>query len=248
MINYTKKYSIEIEAEKILNALKEERKPIVNALKDFEEIITKRKNNNLIQNLLTLVAYLTKISKRKTLKNKYNGYTIGLNCNGLGYVGDWGFQLNDLCEKRYPEIEKLQDILIDDNLNLEISQEIVSNNRTNFMKLINKIKKIPILEKDYIKNMEVGKKIIVIFHKDIPEFMIDNEEINYKLINVSDFCKLDLKIKDLINAKILMENVDEIVAILKKAGRQVEDRITQESELNKFVADMLNVYQAMENI
>jgi len=247
-----KKYPIEIEAERILNALKKNNKSVIDALKDFDTATAKRVKGGFIHKLPTLVGHLTKVSKRKTLTGRYQSQKLGLNCNVLGYEGKWGSQLNSLCDARHIDIKTLWEIMTDDDLSLEVQQEIVSSNRTNFMKLVNRMKKASMPREDDIENIEVGEITIYFRGNKTPMLMTRGEEVNYKLIDENNFCELredrTFEVKTLIDAEILMENINEIVTAIGKAKKQVEDKTKEEAELSEFVTNMLNVFEAMENI
>ena len=252
-VSALKKYPIEIEAERILNALKQKNKPVITALKDFDTATAKRIEGGFVHKLPTLIGHLTKISKRKTLTGKHQDKKIGLNCNGLGHEVQWGSQLNNLCDNRHADIETLWGIITDDDLNLEIQQEIVSSNRTNFMKLVNKMKQTSMPREDDIKSIKIGGEIDIVFRGNkTPMLMTSDEEVDYKLIDENNFCELRedgiFEFKTLIDAEILMENIPEIVTALKEAKKQVEQKTKDEADLSKFVTNMLNVFEAMENI
>jgi len=247
-----KKYPIEKEAEKVLNALKEKGQPVINALKNYNIVVTRRRENWVMYKLPTLIRHLSKVSKRKTLEGRYDNLKLGLNCNGLGYEWRWGNQLNSFDNNTNFNIKMLWGIMTDDDLSLEIQQEIISSNRTNFMKLVNKMKKISMPTFNVCENIKAGDFTIVFDADKTPSFLLNDKVINCKLISEEDICEFQndqsFRIKDIVDAEILMENIDEIVNILEIAKKEVENKTKQEAELSDFIENLLNVFEAMEKI
>jgi len=241
------KTQIEIEADLIVNALKKNRAVIIDEIKRLKTAVDERNEKGIKAKLPFLIENLTKVSKRKTLEGRYNGYKLGINCNGLGYERKWEKQLNPFSEEQNNNM--LIGILKDDNLSLEISQEIVSSNRTNFLKLINKLKKSP-MPTNEIKLIKINDKIEIQFNGYAqPKILIEGEELGSQVLGdqlIPD--KYELSLKDFLDAEIIIKTTPQIADAIKNATTQIKAIIKQEAEAGKFVNDMANVYEAMRKI
>lgn len=242
---------IEMEANAILNALKNKRDVILNEVATLNTAVSDRIEKGFKNKLPSLVGHLTRISKRKTLEGKHEEQKLGLNCNGLGFEGKWGSQLNSLCDDSGNYEDKLFSILINTDLVLEISQEIVSSNRTNFLKLANHLKKLPMPTED-INDIKINDKLEIHFDDDEIMVLVDGEEVNADFLTnqfkIFYDNRYELTLKDFLDAKIVIENADAIADAIKKATKQIKDKIKQEAETGIFVNDLANVFEAVGQI
>ncbi|KKM84225.1 hypothetical protein LCGC14_1301530, partial [marine sediment metagenome] len=221
-------------------------------VKNLKTAVSERAEKGFKKKLPFLVGHLTKVSKRKTLEGEHEGQKLGLNCNGLGYEGKWGQQLNPLCNnENYDDNDDDHDdmlfkILIDTDLTLEISQEIVSSNRTNFLKLANHLKKLPMPTKD-LDNIKVNDKVEITFDDDEPEILINGDEISDEFLS-DHIEKYELKLRDFLDAEMVIKNADAIADAIKKATKQIKAKTKQETETGIFVNELANVFEAVEEI
>lgn len=241
---------IETDANDIMNALKNKRKVIIDEVDNLKTAVDERVKKGFKNKLPFLVGHLTKVSKRKTLESEHDGQKLGINCNGLGYEGKWGSQLNPLCEDR-SDGDMLFNILINTDLSLEISQEIVSSNRTNFLKLANHLKKLPMPTKD-LDNIKVNDKVEITFNDAEPMILVDGEEVNDNFLNngVKIFYdnRYELTLRDFLDAEIVIANADAIADAIKKATKQIKEKTKQEAETGLFVNELSNVFEAVAQI
>ena len=239
--------NIKAEAKTIANALKSKRSIITDEVKTLKTAVSERAEKGFKNKLPFLVGSLTKVSKRKTLEGKHDGRKLGLNCNGLGYEGRWGHQLNPLCEPRGDNSDMLFEILIDTDLSLEISQEIVSSNRVNFLKLSNHLKKLPMPTKD-IDDIKINDKFEVSFDAwGEPKILIDGDEIKGSLMR-DNIDIGELTLNDFLDAENVIANADAIADAIKKATKQIKAKTKQEAETGNFVNELANVFEAVAQI
>ena len=242
---------IEKEANEIINALKIKRELIDEEVKNLKTAVKERAEKGFKNKLPFLVGNLTKVSKRKTLDGKHDENKLGLNCNGLGFEDKYGSQLNSLCEPKGNYPIKLFSILIDTDLSLEISQEIVSSNRVNFLKLVNHLKKISMPTKD-IDDIKINDKIEIRFKDAEPKILINGEEVEEVIFNNQFKVFYDnlykFTLKDFLDAEKIIENSDAIADAIKKATKQIKERTKQEAETGTFVNKLSNVFEAVGQI